>query len=446
MAISGSAVWEMRTTGTQTGGAFFVTGATGTDYSQQANPQYDITDASAAGAGLTITTAAAAADMVGNGLFSVGGTNVTANKWFEIVSVVVGTSITVAGAANIMTGAGAGDVHVHIGGAFKAGGTLDDAFFEAHVAGNTCYIQSGSYTGVNAVDLASAGTAALPKTYIGYITTRTTVPTGTDRPLISSGNVNQRYYASYINWKYLRWETLGVGVYLGYSSYAYQCSFKNTSGTASRIAVGLNGRSTLIECEAACTNGYGVFALNNSQIVHCYIHDSVTGININSTNAMFSSIIGCVIDKCTTGIYIDTYYGSILYCTLYSGTTGISFTNTGYGGWLVIDNVVTAFTTGATSVNSYLCHIITNNCWNNTGNDIVNLPDDDNGVFEDPLLTAPETHDFTLQTASPCANVGTACESNVGVTGDYSVNIGAQMGGLGAGGIKIPRGMRGGFN
>ena len=48
MAIGASAVWEVRTTGAQTNGAFYTSG--GTDYSQQAAAQYTTSTATTPGA------------------------------------------------------------------------------------------------------------------------------------------------------------------------------------------------------------------------------------------------------------------------------------------------------------------------------------------------------------------------------------------------------------
>jgi len=449
MAIAATCVWEVRTTGTQNGGSLFKPGATGTDYSQQDAPQYDITDASAAGAGLTITTAAAAADMVGNGLCTVGGTHVTANRWFEITSVVVGTSITVAGAANIVSDVGHGDIHVHIGGAFAFGGTNDDQFTESSTPGNMIYVQSGEYTGVNAITTAADGTTAKPITYIGYITSRTTIPTGTDRPLINMG-ANAISIGDCVIFKYVRFTGTASTLFNNsWMSTVYQCSFEDTSGTANQkafnFAIGAVSASGMAEeCEFTSTNGIAVNMAYTGHLVHCYIHDSVTGVLTGGTNCFSASIVGCVIDKCTTAIDLNYNSGSVVNNTLYSGTTGIDMSASAYG-WLIANNIISDFATGATCASSILANVLTNNCWNNT-TDIVNLPDDDNGVFDDPLLKAPETHDFTLQNASPCIDAGSSMSTLVGTVGSYAKNIGAQMAIGGTGGIKIPRGMRGGMN
>ena len=52
MALSASTVWEVRpATGSDNNGGGFVTGASGTDYSQQGTAQYALTAIASAGAG-----------------------------------------------------------------------------------------------------------------------------------------------------------------------------------------------------------------------------------------------------------------------------------------------------------------------------------------------------------------------------------------------------------
>lgn len=418
----------------------------GTDYSQQDAPQYDITNASAAGAGNTITTASAAADMVGNGLFAVGGTNVRANKRYEITSVVVGTSITVTGSGTLMSGAGAGDVHVHIGGAFQFSGTLDDDFTEDLVAGNTVYVESGTYTLGEAVSQAIDGTAGTPITWRGYIGTRNAIPTGDDRPLFDVTTLGWSS-GDYALYEYLRFTGTvnGSTFQTGNYGWAYKCKFNNTSGSAGKVAVTTKGG--LYNCEISSTLGTAVSNSYGYQgLYQCYIHDSSIGVY---QAASIAQIVNCVIDTCTTGFYLYDVGSSwnaevnVFGNVFYNCTNPID--NTSGSGGVYLNNIVTSCT-NELDISSYNKRdLFDYNCWNCTNVNAYNRKGP-NDITEDPLLNAPATGDFTLQAASPCANAGLKVDTLTGASADCKTSIGVDQPGTGAGGIKVPRGMRGGFN
>lgn len=91
------------------------------DYSRQASVQFTFTDLTAAGAGLTATSAGnpIGKQMVGNGLVTTGGINVTAGLY--ILASVAGVTGTFLGAANMTTGATSNGAGV-MGGAFASAG------------------------------------------------------------------------------------------------------------------------------------------------------------------------------------------------------------------------------------------------------------------------------------------------------------------------------------
>jgi len=146
MAISANTVWEIRTTGTanNVNGGGFVTGASGTDFSQQDAAQYNLTSVTTAAADAILLHASAAADMVGNIAHIISGTNFTAG-WYEIISVVAGVSITLD--RTCTSAAGALGV-VNIGGAMSLASTLDDDLFESVVAGNVVHVKNGKSTNI----------------------------------------------------------------------------------------------------------------------------------------------------------------------------------------------------------------------------------------------------------------------------------------------------------
>ncbi len=303
-AISANAVWDFEQGGGTDHGGFFVTGATGEDHSQQADPEWDITDASGAGVGLVITTAAAEAHMVGNGLYAVGGTNVTAG-WYEIASVVPGTSITVAGAANILTGAGAGDVHVHIGGALDNATT---AIMAALIAGNTCYVKSGTFTLAGAVAAGTAGTGAAPIQVIGYKTTHGDTCNTTDRPVLALGAANTWAFANYYKLKNLAFTGQANNmVVLGTYSTMLNCQVPNSSTTAGRVALSITTSDSIIGCEISSLCGTAI-SVNGAgtTIEHCYIHDGNFGISLgNYSGSVWSNYIESMSGAQGYGIYLD---------------------------------------------------------------------------------------------------------------------------------------------
>jgi len=172
MALSANTVWELRTAGDVANGGGFVTGASGTDFSQQDAAQYALTGVTSAGAGNVILTASAAADMVGNIINVISGTNFTVG-FFQITSVSVGVSITCStnrSGTAISTGVGATGV-MNIGGALPDPALLA---VELTVSGMSVYQKAGTYTITSASTNVAGGcvTFASRVRWEGYQTTR----------------------------------------------------------------------------------------------------------------------------------------------------------------------------------------------------------------------------------------------------------------------------------
>jgi hypothetical protein len=172
MALSSTLVWEVRTTGSPTNGGGFRAGATGTDWSQQAAPQYSVTDAVANGT-TTVTSATAnfGTDVVGN-VANIGG------GWYEITARNSATSITVDRTIGIASGL-----------TLKIGGALDHPATVAGVAvtSNKIFIRAGTYTTTATITFAQspgAPASAVPAfRLIGYNASRTDKGAG-GRPLV----------------------------------------------------------------------------------------------------------------------------------------------------------------------------------------------------------------------------------------------------------------------
>src|SRR3989344_4039153 len=122
MALSANTIFEVRTSGSDTNGGGFVTGASGTDWSQQNAAQYAVTDGVTAGT-TTITSATAnfGTDVVGNIMYVEGGTGAVAAGFYQITARASSTSITVDRSTGLTAGRG---VTFNIGGALANPGII----------------------------------------------------------------------------------------------------------------------------------------------------------------------------------------------------------------------------------------------------------------------------------------------------------------------------------
>lgn len=167
MALSLSTVWEVRTVGSDTNGGGFVTGAAGTDYSQQNAAQYALTNGVTNGT-TTIATVSAAADMVGNIVYVAGGTGAITGGWYQITAQSLGVSITVDRSTGLTAGTG---VTLNIGGALAS---LAQMFTNFSVAGMTAYVKAtATYSISTGLTANTATTNTTVNRVIGYTTTRT---------------------------------------------------------------------------------------------------------------------------------------------------------------------------------------------------------------------------------------------------------------------------------
>lgn len=144
MALSANSVFEVRTAGDDTNGGGFVTGAAGTDFSQQdakntVGSDISTTDAVAVGTGvITSATAAFTAAIVGNIIYLQGGTGALAADWYQVTVFTNATTITVDRSVAAGTG-----ITMNIGGALASLGMAGGVGL---VSGNIIHIKSGTYT------------------------------------------------------------------------------------------------------------------------------------------------------------------------------------------------------------------------------------------------------------------------------------------------------------
>lgn len=411
MALASGTVFEVRTTGSQnnSGGFYDRTPGTSVDYSQQDSAQLTLTDLACVQASTTLTSATGGFTeaMEGNLIHITAGTNFTAG-WYEVVDYTDTNTVTLdrtaATAGNGSSGTG------YVGGAFKIGGSLDDDFANALVAGNTVYIKAGTYSLGESVSGANDGTAASPIIIYGYNSSRGDAPTGDNRPLIQCGAYRFEVI-TYWQCHHLRFTGSGDGV-IKHKDYSIirNCKVENSSASANKYAIS-GQRSFIVECEVVCTNGYAMQIGYEGHTLLCYIHDSNIGIDITGDRG---SIINCVIDTCsTTGIDLTTHKELLIFSnTIYSCGNGIAGTNA-YSN-AIFNNIISGCTTGANWSSSIGQNHWDYNCWNNT-TDVTNVTKGSNAVTADPLLKDPGNGDFTLDTDSPCFNAGMQLGTIVGL-------------------------------
>jgi hypothetical protein len=166
--LSSAINWDVRpSVGADTNGGGFVSGASGTDFSQQntknsGGNNSSTTDAVAVGTtSITSATASFTAAIVGNVVFFSGGTGSITAQWRQVTAFTNGTTIVIDASIAASTG-----MTMNIGGALN---TPTQCNLNA-VAGNSCYLKStASFT--ETTSTAFNGTNIEPISFIGYTST-----------------------------------------------------------------------------------------------------------------------------------------------------------------------------------------------------------------------------------------------------------------------------------
>jgi hypothetical protein len=177
MAISANTVWEVRpTNGVDTNSGGFVPGqaSPGTDWSQQPGAQYALTGLTSSAANAVILSASAAADMKDNIINVTGGTNATTGH-YQIISVIVGVSITVD--RNWCTGAVVSGT-ANIGGAKQTIGAMNTILTTTNqnATGQIVYVKAEATITIGAgITFSPNGgtTAQTANQLVGYTSSRT---------------------------------------------------------------------------------------------------------------------------------------------------------------------------------------------------------------------------------------------------------------------------------
>lgn len=291
-------VWEVRkTTGSDSNGGGFVAGGAGTDYSQQASPQYALTGLTTSGASATIASASASTDMVDNTIQITGGTNFTAGI-YRIVSVVAGTSITVDRTCTTGSGsAGTGNV----GGALK---TIDKL--------------SGNWVGSNSAYVKAEATYTTAATVLhspGNVTPATTVP-----------------YTRLIGYT----STRGDGG---------QATIQCTTGSVTLLSTNSDGFSIenlILDCNSqSSTTGFNNNGSHYSRVLNCVVKNfTVNGINCGNGSTL---IINCEVTGGVTGATAGINIGSAsaAICGNNIHDNACSGVNSAANGTFVVSNLIT---------------------------------------------------------------------------------------------------------
>lgn len=328
MALSTSSVFEVRTAGSDNNGGGYVTGSSGTDFSQQNASQFALTGLTTTIASATIATTSAAASMVGNMINITGGTNFTTGI-YQILSVVAGTSITVDRNATTAAGLiGTGN----IGGAYATPAKL---LTVCNLAGMTGWMAAGTYTITTGLTTTGGVTAASGFARIeGYNTARGDLSpyTGLTLPLLklgaavtllTDGNGGYRFE----NLAFDGNSTTGQAITItGAYTTVFNSTVKNFSPAANQT-VQLGGTaSNLIQCELANIGGNqsAIYCNGSGHIINCYVHDNTTtaffglvqlnAFNFDVDGTIFANNTGAGCDA----IHNNFIMGSVRRCTFYN--------------------------------------------------------------------------------------------------------------------------------
>lgn len=293
MATSAAAVWEVRPgAGSATNGGFFVTGASGTDYSQQNSAQYALTGVTSSGSGNTVLTASAAADMVGNGGRVVSGTNFVVDI-YQVVSVVVGVSITFAtnnAGTSICSGVGASGV-INIGGALDSIAAINTRLINSTTQGSNGNKIYGKATGTLTFTATQLNFDLKSYALIGYTTTRgdngqLTITTATNSVfLFEAGNAGFQW--QFYNIKMTSTAgTKAAAIEDGNSIYYLLCQNCTFDGPKFALETTVTTHHVVFfSCEIKNCSSHGL-SLEQvaTKIVGCYIHDNTgDGVHTNGT-------------------------------------------------------------------------------------------------------------------------------------------------------------------
>lgn len=432
MALPANSTWEIRTaTGAPTNGGGWVPGSSGTDYSQQASPQYSLTNGVANGT-TTIATTSASSDMVGNIAYVAGGTGSITGARYQIVSQTTGVSIVVDRSTGLTAGTG---VTINVGGALASIVTAVAAATQ-----NNLIWCNGSQTITSTMTLSlsyngsGGGVNYGCFTFIGYTATRGdggrfTLTTATNSVNLITYSGGQYMFQNFL--MSCTAGTPGYGIIAGTSTWYFDLVLVNCRVTgfeenirspySTQIAI---VPLTLINCEIDSAVSHGIETVSQIDIVDSYIHgNGGHGLYMTSASGQVETgftIIGSVFYNNTNdGIHHLTapssqYSGCkalIVNSALVSnGGDGYNFASASAASINLINVIITQNGTGLSSGSAVTVVGTRFNCafYGNTTK-LSNFPTNSTDITltGDPF-TSKSTGDFTLNST---AGAGAACKA-----------------------------------
>jgi hypothetical protein len=396
-ALDADTVWEVRgVTGSDNNGGGFVTGASGTDYTQQASAQLSLSDLASDGAGTGISSATGGftAAMIGNLIQITGAGDGFTLGFYEVTAHTDTNNITIDRSAGISKTGGTGA----IGGALA---TLN--YHQASVvAGNTTYWKAdGTYTLTGHLTFTIDGNTNQPIIWEGYTTTRgdngKVTIAGASYELTFSGDSSQILRNVDIT------STFNRTITTGDNGRFENCKIENTRGTPNGYCVTGGNTVIFIYCEfiGTATSG-GILTVGDGIIYGCYFRDGVYGI---VSTAPSWSVINSIFDSCTAaGIYTATASQRIdvINCVFYNCVRGIHINvASGFYNGLFLNNIFSDNSTSGAErlTNNVGTSIWDYNAWYNNGTDVTNITKGANSVSgTDPQFQDAANGDFSIGT------------------------------------------------
>lgn len=334
MAISANTNWEIRSTGTTTGGGGFVTGSGGTDYSQQNSPQLSVTDAACTGT-TTITSATGGftSAMIGNLIYLSSGPG-----WYQITGHTDTNTITID-----RNGPNASGMTANVGGALSSLKTAIDN----GVSGNYFWIPGSDTVTVSSAINFDHTTQYTGFGYFyvcGYTTTHGDTVTEANRPVIQATAAISIFSGDNYCGPYFRnlvFDGNSTGTYaITYGAWAYSfltaecCEFKRfTSHGIYNVSAVFLFRCSLHDNGGSGIGDYG----GNCYAWACHAYNNA-GHGFGKQGGRY---VNCVASN--NGGHGFFIYGNGANLELYNCTAG---GNTGYG--IVADG-------GTCTVSTYNC-------------------------------------------------------------------------------------------
>lgn len=336
MTISANAVIEVRQGGSDTNGGGFVTGASGTDWSQQNAAQYSKTDGVANGTTtFTSTTAAFGTDVVGNLIYIAGGTGTLTGNWYEITARASSTSITLDRSPGTSTGC-----TFNIGGALASPGQGSFILNSANQPGQIMYIKYSAtpYTITSATANVSGGCISPGNNsgqfVVGYDTTRALYTPFQNRPTLQLGSgVSSANIAGGQNIVYSLQSVILDCNGQTSSRAAYQSGefhyVKVMNFTLAGIKQNINsGVAFLCEATGAQTTGD---AISVQHAIYCTAHDNVLTSTAWAAIVAGLSCVGCIAYNNTGGGFAGPSFQGL--SSLYSNCTAYGNSSYGFSCW-----------------------------------------------------------------------------------------------------------------